>query len=331
MPLLDRQRRDSLIGTIRVGTSTPGQKGRRPVRLDRFRFTSRSRPAIEMIAELYGGTARPWEDGAPTSGQFEVITHTAEILVAVPPGGMLTQDYELWVKGVRKRLCDSETERLKDPQPCVCAAERRRLCKPKSRLRVILADVPGGGTWGLSTVSGNAADELAGVAETLDRLALRGTVLPAALRLEQRVTFTDDERLDYPVVVLQLVQSMRELVALTAGEPGAVMLPPAPARLAAIEAARRTPPAGIPVSAPAAGPVQPATPPGGFERPNDATHLARMVEASPLNMAWIDDMRERARLAGWLEEWVDTRFSDAMSRLREVFDWRTAEIRGEGL
>jgi hypothetical protein len=332
MPFLDRQKREALIGTIRVGTSVPATKGRRPVKLDRFRFTSRSQIAIALIAEIFGGEPRAWVDGAPTPGQFEVISNRNEIEVAVPPGGMLTQDYEAWDKGVRKRLCDSVTERLHEPRPCPCAEEGRRLCKAKSRLRVILPDVPGGGTWGLSTVSENAADELAGVAGVLDQFALQGRILPAVLRLEMRVTLTDKERRDYPVVVLQLTQSPRELAALAAGAgAGMVMLPPAPPQMAAIEARRAaTPPAGVPVPAAAATPSPgPSTPAAGWERPRDAQHLARMVEACPSSLTWVGEVRAMAERADWMDAWVETRFSDAEARLSEVFAWRTDEITEE--
>lgn len=355
MPLLDRQKREAQIGVIRVGTSTKAARGRKPVRLDRFRFTSRSEVAIRQIAELFGGEPRPWVDGAPTTGQFEVISHRNEIAVATPPGGMLTQDYELWVKGSRQRLCDSQTERLTEPRPCPCAAEERRVCKPKSRLRVILPDVPGGGTWGLSTVSGNAADELAGVAETLDKLALRGVTLPAVLRLEMRVTFpTPEERVDYPVVVLQMTNSFRELAEIAAGgTSGALMLPPPSREMAAITARRAsdaTPPAGVsydvhgPAAAPTpnsvggklgdsneAAPTVGASPADGWVPPRDAEHLAAMVEVCPPSLAWIAEMQDKAARAGWLDAWVASeKYSgDALIRLREVFEHRADEIRSE--
>ena len=339
MPLLDRQIRGAEIGRIRIGTSRPGEKGRQPVKLDRLRFTSRSRQAIEAIAALYGGTARPWDDGAPTPGQWEVITTVAEIPVAVPPGEqVLTADYELWTKGVRKRLCDSRTERLTEQRPCLCADEGRRLCAAYSRLHLILPDVPGGGTWGLYTKSENAADELAAVATLMQQYADRGSILPAVLRLELRVTVTDQGVKRYPVPVLQLTQSFRELAGMASGT---VALPPAPANLAAIEAARPTVQVvehqpvlesapDAPSPAPESGTVAaPSTPPGGWTPPRDATHLARMVEESPADLAWLDGIRDRAQRAGWLDEWVDTRFSDAMARLREVIDWRADEIRKE--
>lgn len=344
MPLLDRQIRGAEIGRIRIGTSRPGEKGRQPVKLDRLRFTSRSRQAIDAIAALYGGTARPWEDGAPTPGQWEVITTVAEIPVAVPPGEqVLTADYELWVKGVRKRLCDSRTERLVEQRPCLCSAEGRRSCAAYSRLHLILPDVPGGGTWGLYTKSENAADELAAVATLMQQYADRGSILPAVLRLELRMTVTDQGVKRYPVPVLQLTQSFRELAGMASGT---VALPPAPANLAAIEAARPTVQVVDHSPAPTSdirgdlipGDVTPPvdvqeqaqpvpTPPGGWVAPKDATHLARMVEESPADLEWIDGIRDRARRAGWLDEWVDTRYSDAMARLREVLDWRAEEIK----
>ncbi len=319
MPLLDRQKRTAEIGIIRLGTSKPRQdgRGREPVKLDRFRFTSRSQAAIEAIAAQYGGTAREWQDGAPTPGQWEVITLAREIPVAVPPGALVLDAwYELWVKGVRERKCDGRTETLGD-QKCLCDPVNRS-CKPHSRLRVILPDIPGGGVWRVNSSGENAADELAGVAETMEVYAARGAVLPAVLRLEQRVTLTKKGVNRYVVPVLQLTQSIRELTGVQAG---AMALPPAPANLRAIAAA--------PVDVPVAEPVTPAE--GVAVWPPKAPQgLVPYVERCP-DQAALDRLARDARSAGWMDEFVDSRFAPVEGEaieLVEVFRGREDELKG---
>lgn len=319
MALLDRQKRAAEIGVIRIGTSKPNNAGtgRTPVKLDRLRFTSRSETAIRAIAEAYGGTAREWADGAPTPGQWEVITTAREIPVAVPPGALVVDAwYELWVKGVRERKCDGQTEQLGD-RPCVCPLGKRA-CKPHTRLRVILPDIPGGGTWRLNTSGENAADELAGVADTMAQYAQRGQVLPAVLRLEQRVTLTKEGTRRYVVPKLELTQSFRELVELPAGHVG---LPPAPVR--AIEAA---PSAAAPVAveAPALPAATPA-PSGAPERPQDVVPYVEKCG----DLKSLQSMAKQCRSLEWMDEFVTTKYApsdDEQIELIEVFRARQAEL-----
>lgn len=314
MPLLDRQKRAAEIGIIRIGTSRPrgeGKPGRTPVKLDRLRFTSRSEMSIRAIAAEYGGEARQWVDGAPTPGQWEVITQAREIPVSVPPGELVIDAwYELWTKGVRERKCDGVQDQL-NGMPCVCDPERRA-CKPHTRLRVILPDIPGGGTWRLNTSGENAADELAGVTETLALYSARGHVLPAVLRLEQRQTNTAQGVRQYVVPVLQLTNTVRELMSMPSG--GVVSLPPPPASVLALEAAKAT--------GHVEGESGPVWPP---ESPED---LALLVEQCT-------DQRDlRGRLATcangreWMDEHVPSRYSpdDSWIELREVFRARDAEL-----
>lgn len=310
MALLGRQKRAAEIGVIRIGTSVPipGKRGRKPVKLDRFRFTSRSETAIRAIAGMYGGQAQEWVDGAPTPGQWEVITTVSEIPVAVPPGALVLDAwYELWTKGVRERKCDGVTDHLSGA-PCQCDPERRA-CTPHSRLRVILPDVPGGGTWRLNTQGENAADELAGVAETMAVYAERGQVLPAVLRLEQRRTVTHDGVRQYVVPVLQLTQTVRELTALPAGR---IELPPAPPPVAAI---------GPGAPEPVPGPVLPTSPQG----------MALLVEACTDRTDLEQRLGRYAHSRGWMDEFVQSRYaphSDEAIELVEVFRTRRDEIDG---
>jgi hypothetical protein len=308
VPLIGRQKRAAEIGIIRIGTSRPveGKRGRQPVKLDRFRFTSRSETAVRAIAAMYGGQAREWVDGAPTAGQWEVITNVSEIPVAVPPGALVLDAwYELWNGGVRERKCDGVSEHLSGG-PCQCDPERRT-CRPYSRLRVILPDVPGGGTWRLNTQGENAADELAGVAETMALYAERGQVLPAVLRLEQRKTVTAEGTRRYVVPVLQLTQTVRELTSLPEGR---IELPPAP--VAAIGA-------GSPAPTSDALPAEPGSP----------QEMAQAAEECADGQDLSQRLGRRARARGWMDEFVASRYAprpDELIELVEVFRARAAEL-----
>jgi len=59
VPILDIQQRSRELGRIRIGQTQPTKSGKsRPAKLDRFRLTSASRPLLERVAALYGGTVR---------------------------------------------------------------------------------------------------------------------------------------------------------------------------------------------------------------------------------------------------------------------------------
>ena len=63
------------------------------------------------------------------------------------------------------RRCDGETCTLttagySDMVDCMCAAENKMECVPKTRLNVILPEIKFGGVWLLTTNSWNAAKEL---------------------------------------------------------------------------------------------------------------------------------------------------------------------------
>jgi hypothetical protein len=234
-PLIDRQRRATELGRIRIGTTIlretrNGGTRAMPAKLDTFRFTSRDRAKIEAVAALYGGSVGPW-DGARTGPQWEVITEAKELPVAWPPGEPLSQHYELWTGRGCERRCDGEREQFTG-KPCMCPPDlgmRKELagqdppaaCKPRTRLSLILADIPGLGVWVLTSTGDAAADELAGVAELLHTAALGGVILPAVLRLEQRESRSRGETKRYAVPVLDVRESF---AALAAGPHGSLTL-----------------------------------------------------------------------------------------------------------
>jgi hypothetical protein len=72
--------------------------------------------------------------------------------------------------------------------------------------------LPGIGSWLLSSTGWNAAAELAGAADLLQRASAQGVLVPARLRLEQRVQITSGTTRRFAVPVIDLDVSFRELL-----------------------------------------------------------------------------------------------------------------------
>jgi hypothetical protein len=248
MPLLDLQRRGRQIGRIRIGQKVTTSKGKiAPGKLDTFRLTIDRLDSAQVIAATLGGEAKAWQ-----KGQFEVITTTDELQVMIPPGQVITQWYELWSKGGAQRRCDSVTERLSG-KPCLCphaadptdedevqraALERSQLaklnppkaCKIITRLNVVIPDLPGLGVWRLDTSSFYAAGEMQDTAEVLQIFRDQGGMyLPARLFISQRERIAGGKTTPYPVPVLDVSATFRQLATRQLGAGGIqAMLPPAP-------------------------------------------------------------------------------------------------------
>jgi hypothetical protein len=191
VPIVDLQRRLHEAGRIRIGVQVPTSRGKkRPQKLTTFRITGQDHRALERVAALYGGTLEAWKD-APVGEQWQVITETAEIRVAVPPERMaLSQSMELWSGGGCVRRCDGERQTNDDP--CVCAAldgeDPQPRCSRHTRLSLMLAELATTGLWRLDTQGFYASEELAGALELAQILAgaTGRSLLPGWLRLEQR-------------------------------------------------------------------------------------------------------------------------------------------------
>ena len=183
--IIDLQRRLAEAGRIRIGPQVATGNGRkRPEKLTTFRLTSGDRTRIEQAAHLYGGTPEQWE--APAGPQWEVVTAADSLNVIVPPADMsFSQHYELWSGGGCQRRCDGRAESISDG-PCICDPDKRE-CNIHTRLSVMLRDLPGLGVWRIDTSGYYAAVELQGAVEVVQLAAGRGQMLPARLRLEQRM------------------------------------------------------------------------------------------------------------------------------------------------
>lgn len=341
MPIspLVMQRRSYQIGRLRTGTSVavPGKDWRRPVRLEHFRFTTPSEPTASAVAAHYGGDVAIWEG----HGEFEVLTGLAAIDVLVPPREVISQWMELWQGGRCKRRCDGITESV-SRQPCLCPQpddpldetsvlqardERMRLgeanppqaCKQKTRVNIMLPDLPGLGVWRLDTGSYHATVEMGDTAEALTIARDAGVYLTAVVRIEQRKRASDGK--PYPVVALQPGCSLRQIAsgALPAGAGGLL------AQLQGQSAGDRLAlPAG-PASAPAPAPDEPEE-----EDWQKATRIYERARAATTTRA-VEACKDDAEHQGLLEEHVcSDRANDVWEpledALREV--WKQKAKRG---
>lgn len=230
--LLDVQRRYRELGRLRMGrrVSMGGGKSR-PEKLDTWRLTSASKDLLERAASIYGGEVEPWPD-APGEGQWwQVTTTTASLPIAVPPGDVLTQYWELWSGGGCKKRCDGYSQILVDRR-CSCPeditkrlekAKEGQACSPVTRFSVLLPDVPDVGVWRLETHGMNAAQEIPATYEILRQAATISVIIPARLTIQARQTKKEGKATQkFRVPVIEIEHTMHEMVAglgqLTAGE-----------------------------------------------------------------------------------------------------------------
>jgi hypothetical protein len=230
MPIKDMQKRAREVGRIRIGAKAShatkknqdGSPVTYPVKLDTFRFTSQDKAAIEVIAMLYGGEVKLWQEG-----QWEVITTSAEINIIVPVPCQFSQWYEKWAGGKCLLRCDGETEsKGQDPRPCVCDAEGvedKHRCNPVSRLGVFMPEVPNPGIWRIESNGWNAAVDLSSSIQLLQSVVPPGTMLRATLALEKREKKVDKEgggttTQKYNVPVIRIPVTLNQLEAVSGGK-----------------------------------------------------------------------------------------------------------------
>jgi hypothetical protein len=286
----------------------------RPAKLDTFRFTTGSKVAADAIAELYGGVVKPW------NGEFEVITGVNAIGVTVPPRDqVVSQWYELWNAGGCVRRCDSVTEQISG-KPCLCphaddptnpdevtakALERAQLaktnppraCKAVTRINLMLPDLPGLGVFRLDTHSYYAAVEIGDAAALMQAARDQGVFLPATLRIDHRERVADGKTKKYPVPVLEVTATFRQVVTgqLEAGGIAA-QLPPAPGEQ------RRALTAGpVPQTQPAAPQPVPDEPP-----PPNAQQIADKAKKA-LSRRDIESLARAAQEHRLSDDMVNTR------------------------
>jgi len=210
--LRDVQAKMVELGRVRTGQRVMNRAGTKliPKKLDSFRFTSPAEHLIQAIAALYGGEVGPFTGEGVVGKQFGVITDVDDIPIYLP-AQKIDPFYERWQGGVCVRRCDGERDMIHD-KPCDCRSGEDRVCKPTTRINLMLADVPGIGVWRLESHGIYAAMELSQLAFLLERPP---APIPARLILElrQRKFFNQKTRevevRDYyvPVVMVDAVTS----------------------------------------------------------------------------------------------------------------------------
>lgn len=262
--VLDLQRRGYQTGRLRMGEKVVMANGKvRPGRLTTWRFTTQSRVAADAVAALFGGEVRKWQS------EWEVITNESCIGVTVPPRDqVVSQNYEMWNRGGAVRRCDSQFDSISGG-PCLCphaadpddedevarkAEERAMLaarnppeaCKLVTRISVMIPDLPGLGVWRLDTGSYYAGVEIGDSAHLMEIAREQGIFLPAQLRIELRTRVSRGETKKYPVPVLEILATFRQIASGELDAGGiAMQLPPAPGRpQEAITAGREVMPHG---------------------------------------------------------------------------------------
>lgn len=244
MALLDMQARMATIGRIRHGYSeqVTGRSGRlvmKPVKHDKLIFTSGSKRLVEAAADRYGGDVEPWDNRGLS--QWRVFTDVDSVMVSVPKiGDPVDSWYEWWRGGECIHKCDSRTDQ-KTGKACVCTPDpvQRHLlsksnppqaCGIKTRISLVLADLPDIGTWRMDTGSFNAAAEMLGKVQIMQHFRdTEDILIPAQLRLDKRSDVKDGQTRRYIVPVLELQATLRTYAAGTLAAGGlAAQLPPAP-------------------------------------------------------------------------------------------------------
>lgn len=187
--IINRQRELAEQGRIRDGYTVPATKRdgtptTRPTSSKTWVITSHSREHVEHAAQLWGGEAAEWEPMGNGAKQWRVITEASSIPAILPPGDPLSQANEMWSRGGCQRRCNGVTEQFSG-SPCICHAQhgegwfelsREEVCTTKSRLRVLLPDMEGLGSWRMETGSYYASKQLPGFVDTI-----RGAVGPSVL------------------------------------------------------------------------------------------------------------------------------------------------------
>jgi hypothetical protein len=209
---LQRQARE--LGRLRAGTYVPPANGKRgyPQRSRTWILTSHQRGYLEAAAELFGGTVEPWTPQGSKDSAWRLTTDTDSIDAIMPPGDPLSQHNEMWSRGGCQRRCDGETESLSG-NACLCLAEHgedfhqldpEQVCRPHTRLNVILPDLPDLGVWRMESKGYYAANEIAAAVDMI-RLATGGKVaVPIRLRIEPRKRVSQGKTKQFPVIVVEI-------------------------------------------------------------------------------------------------------------------------------
>lgn len=221
--LLDEQQKLRQIGEIRIGqlvqiggTDRRGKPRTMPKKLDKFRFTSPSKPLLEEVAKLYGGEVQSWQPANGGPAEWELFS-TVDRLPVLVRGRATTEWFELYDGPRCVRKCTGSRDVISGGG-CLCDPDGNlgwwdnRPCKPTTRLMVMLQDVPAIGEWLVVSRGRNAAETLPPMARFL---AQANGHVPALLGIEERITYPSGDKPPnrFMVPILEVFQAPMELIA----------------------------------------------------------------------------------------------------------------------
>jgi hypothetical protein len=252
--LLDRQRRGHVVGHIRQGELAVSSGGKNyPSKRNTYRLTSPNKAVLDMAAKVYGGEVMAWSpNGKPMVREWKLDTDATSLRCVVSADASVQQRYERFdaKKGGYTHVCDGTEVDLvtfdgdgKDAKatrqicPCVCDPLNRS-CDTKTKLRVMLAEIPATGLWELASKGEIFADEVATTMEMWEGLGVGENQTPifAILSLHQiSVSRPGEARKDFVVSRLELDPEPKNFAQLIADtQRGALAAPVRPS--AALEA-----------------------------------------------------------------------------------------------
>ena len=189
VPLQNLASRIPIIGKVKFGVFD----GRRPKAIDTWRLTTSSRPFAQHFADRYGGEVKPMTNRS-SPHDWEVISEATELAMALVPDGY-SIGYELWSGGGCQRRCDGQTVEVLQttgpddveyvPSPCICDRKGELECSLKSRLTIVLPDLPFMGGIVYESSSKNFAEESQGMLRLISQMQAQG-INRGVLRLEKR-------------------------------------------------------------------------------------------------------------------------------------------------
>jgi hypothetical protein len=95
---------------------------------------------------------------------------------------------------------------------CLCLAQHSQVCRPYTRVNLLLPRIDFGGTWRLETKGQNAAEELRWVDNMIAELNQLGQIVMCVLRVDVRSSWKDGRKQNYVVPKLQLKTSLEALM-----------------------------------------------------------------------------------------------------------------------
>ncbi|MFG1659030.1 hypothetical protein ACGFIY_21110 [Micromonospora chersina] len=210
--ILTLQRSLRELGRLRAGWTETKNGKTFPVKSKTWLLTSPTRDYIEAAAELYGGTVERWKPQGNGAEQWRVVTDTNTIDALLPPGDPLSQSYEMWSSGGCQRRCDGETEQ-QSKKPCVCLATfgekfylepPTRVCRPHTRLGLIVPELPDVGLWRMESHGFYSANEIPAMVDLIKSRVDASLVVPIALRIEPRTRVANGKTKQFIAIAVGL-------------------------------------------------------------------------------------------------------------------------------